>query len=641
MKLSPTTTAAAVSFVLLMAAVLLRMDYSQQQQQGAAAATVSKQSFVSLIWRQHEEGTTTTKKKNLRNIVDPTSSSIIQKNEHGRTVEDLSSIHGPDVGSSSSVNKNRRSLSTKNSSWVQAASFFEEHVVANFTEGIDGYRLSMSGDGTFLAAAPQYYNNNTTTTTTSSNGMVRFFQKQQQEPTDGASYWEEVTSLQLSDAGNNATTTSRNDYFGCDVSVSYDGTRVAIGAWGRRRRDDDDEDEDDIVSNDEEETNFGIVSMYERMDSINGSTFSWKLLQVIYAESNDDGDSDDATSMGKAVAVALSKDGSIVAVASTVGAPYDYYHYYNDDHDDVETGYYQSGHIVRVYEWNVEDLTFQQLGKDIMNGELCMDDTVGCGSTVLAISDDGLVVAVGGGMKAGGHVVRVFYWDGNEANEWLQRGSDIDGGVDYDDDDDSFDCYYSVALSDDGTMLAVGGTGVNNNTDADEYNCSTSIGATRVFQWNDSNSTSAWEQVGQTLNGTSVSLSSSGSILAVGSKYNIKPSPFGDFVPTMVYTFMDNNNTWQALADGPFGNIPGTEVSLSNDGRTLAIGAAPNGEGIVSIYNLVKDNTTSGSNGDPHCKLLSCRIIIDYVLWDYAHNCILSLFLFLKPISPNVEGWTL
>eukprot|EP00980_Cylindrotheca_fusiformis_P012976 scaffold3238_cov91-Cylindrotheca_fusiformis.AAC.7 len=68
---------------------------------------------------------------------------------------------------------------------------------------------------------------------------------------------------------------------------------------------------------------------------------------------------------------------------------------------------------------------FQQLGKDVMNGELCMVDG---GSMALAISDDGLVVAIGGGMQAGGHVVGVLYWDEHDENNWLQLGSDIDTG---------------------------------------------------------------------------------------------------------------------------------------------------------------------------------------------------------------------
>eukprot|EP00980_Cylindrotheca_fusiformis_P000320 scaffold77_cov78-Cylindrotheca_fusiformis.AAC.1 len=386
---------------------------------------------------------------------------------------------------------NRRSLST--SSWAQVASFSE---LENSFEG--GNRVSMSGDGKYLASAPSRINY---------SGIVRFFQKQESNGT-----WAEMIDLRLT-----------NDFLGLDVSLSGNGKRVAIGAYG-----------DDGAANEAE--NSGSVSVYER----NGDGPAWSLMgEVIHGESKGD---------QSGFSVALSKDGNTLAI----GAPY------NDGNGQT------SGHV-RVYRWD-----------DDIDGGAAREYS----GLAVALSEDGSVVAIGSpyaNFNSG--QVRVFYWDIDEGNasnsKWIQRGVAIVG-------DDRDEHGRSVDLSEDGKILAVGSY-------EGKY--------VKVFQWKDDNEDDdEWEQIGQTLGGGnrfgwSVSLSippSAGStILAVGSK-------------TTAFTYTLVGDGWEAL---PTGDLAGAEVSLSSDGRTIAIGD-PLVSGNVTVFSLPVQST-SGSNGDPHFRTWS------------------------------------
>eukprot|EP00980_Cylindrotheca_fusiformis_P015009 scaffold4127_cov126-Cylindrotheca_fusiformis.AAC.5 len=157
---------------------------------------------------------------------------------------------------------------------------------------LDGYRVSISGDGSILAAAPLFYIEN-------SAGGIRFFQKQ-----DGA--WKENTDLRLLGVAD-------DDYVGSDVSLSWSGQRVAIGAYG----------------------DSGIVSIYEMSDGTWGEP-----LQVIHGEAAGD---------QSFQAVALSKDGKTLAIGAR----------YNDG-----SGNFISGDV-RVYRWDADTSLFKQMGEDI------------------------------------------------------------------------------------------------------------------------------------------------------------------------------------------------------------------------------------------------------------------------------------
>ena len=90
--------------------------------------------------------------------------------------------------------------------------------------------------------------------------------------------------------------------------------------------------------------------------------------------------------------------------------------------------------------------TINQIGSDI-DGETAGDYS----GVSMSLSSDGTIVAIGaygndGAAANAGHV-RVYEWNGSA---WTQKGADIDGEAA---DDQSG---YSVSLSSDGTILAIG-----------------------------------------------------------------------------------------------------------------------------------------------------------------------------------------
>ena len=158
------------------------------------------------------------------------------------------------------------------------------------------------------------------------------------------------------------------------------------------------------------------------------------------------------------------------------------------------------------------DMLYFQKGADL-DGE-ASDDRSG---DSVSLSSDGTIVAIGAMHNDGvngdysGHV-RVFAWD-DDTSSWEQLGDDIDGEASYDRSGDS------VSLSSDGTIVAIGA----NNNDGNGLKS----GHVRVFAWDDD--TSSWEQLGDDIAGeasddfsgeSSVSLSSDGTIVAIGAMYN-------------------------------------------------------------------------------------------------------------------------
>ncbi|WP_156915517.1 Ig-like domain-containing protein [Synechococcus sp. WH 8109] len=247
------------------------------------------------------------------------------------------------------------------------------------------------------------------------------------------------------------------DYSGSSVSLSSDGSVVAIGAF----------------QNDGNGSNSGHVRLYEW----NGS--AW-----VQRGSDIDGE---AAFDYSGSSVSLSSDGSVVAIGA----------YGNDGNGD------SSGHV-RLYEWNGS--AWVQRGSDI-DGEAARDFI---GSSV-SLSSDGSVVALGADWNDGngsnsGHV-RLYAWNGSA---WVQRGNDIDGEAANDASGDS------VSLSSDGSVVAIGAYGNDGNGNGS--------GHTRLYEWNGS----AWIQRGSDIDGEaagdesgrSVSLSADGSIVAISAWFN-------------------------------------------------------------------------------------------------------------------------
>ncbi len=310
-------------------------------------------------------------------------------------------------------------------------------------EGLAGWSVSLSADGSILAIGQIH------SVITNGNwaGQVRIYQNiegtwtQIGEDIDGEEEW---------------------DLFGASVSLSADGSIVAIGAPG----------------------NNGQVRVYQNIGG------SWT---QIGADINGEGNYD-----GPGHSVSLSSDGNIVAIGAI----------WNDDNGP------QSGHV-RVYQ-NTGG-TWMQIGTDI-DGE-AEDDFSG---TSVSLSADGSIVAIGAEYNDGngdrsGHV-RIYQ---NTGGNWTQIGEDIDG-------EEAGDrSGISVSLSDDGSIVAIGAWFNEGNGPIS--------GHVRVYQ----NIGGAWTQIGTDIDG-------------------------------------------EAAGDGS-----GFATSLSSDGNTVAIGAPDNGNaGHVRVYDL-------------------------------------------------------
>jgi len=300
-----------------------------------------------------------------------------------------------------------------------------------------GFSVSLSADGTRVAIGAPYNDGAGT-----NSGHVRIFEW------DGSG-WIQVGGEIDGEAG--------GDESGITVSLSADGTRVAIGA----------------PYNDGNGTDSGHVRIFE------WGTIAWAQVG---------GDIDGEASIDlSGRSVSLSADGTKVAIGA----------YLNDGNGG------SSGHV-RVYDWSGN--TWDLLGSDI-DGE-AIDDQSGWS---VSLSADGLRLAVGafGNDENGfssGHT-RIYDWDGNT---WVQVGEDIDG------EESNDQSGRSVSLSADGTRIAIGAyTNDGNGSDS---------GHVRLFEWD----VNKWEQLGSDINGEaiddlsgwSVFLSADGLRLAVGAYGN-------------------------------------------------------------------------------------------------------------------------
>ena len=312
------------------------------------------------------------------------------------------------------------------------------------------------------------------------------------------------------------------DESGYAVSLSSDGTIVAIGAI--RNADN------------------GYLSGHVRVYQWDGS--SWNQMG-----SDIDGEAggDESGSM-----ISLNSDGTILAIGAQKNA----------------ANGQNSGHL-RVFQW--DGSSWNQLGTDI-DGEAANDY-----SGRPSLSSDGTIVAIGAHVNDGatgansGHV-RVYKWDGSS---WNQVGPDIDGEAAGD------QSGRGVSLSSDGTIVAIGAP------TNDVIGGGAGGGHVRVYQWDGS----AWNQVGDDIDGTAddawfgicVSLSSDGTILAVGAGYSN-----GAAGRARLYQW--DGSSWNQVGDDINGeaadNLLGSVLALSSDGSLLLATAYNynNSAGRVYIY---------------------------------------------------------
>ncbi|MFH4968401.1 T9SS type A sorting domain-containing protein [Gaetbulibacter sp. M240] len=153
--------------------------------------------------------------------------------------------------------------------------------------------------------------------------------------------------------------------------------------------------------------------------------------------------------------------------------------------------------------------------------------------------------------------VRVYQ---NQSGSWVQLGQNINGEAAGD------EFGWSISLSSDGNVLAIGSP--NNDTNGND------AGYVRVFQYQ----SNSWVQIGQNILGTaagdgsgySVKLNSDGSILAISSYLN-------NLSTGRVRVYQNQSSTWVQLGTDITGINSGDEfgrsVSLSGDGSILGVGA--------------------------------------------------------------------
>ena len=289
-----------------------------------------------------------------------------------------------------------------------------------------------------------------------------------------------------------------------------------------------------------------------------------------------DGEAGDSGHSGHSVA--LSADGTRVAIGA-IGS---------------DSNGSNSGHV-RIYDWN--GTAWVQQGQDI-DGEASGDKS----GWSVALSADGTRVAIGARYNDGngsnsGHV-RVYEWNGTI---WVQKGEDIDGEA-------AGHSGFSVALSSDGTRMAIGAP-FNNGNGSDS-------GHVRIYDW----SGAAWVQQGQDIDGEaagdqsgwSVALSAYGTRVAIGAHRN--RGHRADSGHVRIYDW--DGAAWVQKGqdiDGEDGaDLSGHSVSLSADGTRVAIGAINNDAGRgydighVRVYDypipapLRTSPATGISTGDPY-----------------------------------------
>jgi hypothetical protein len=233
--------------------------------------------------------------------------------------------------------------------------------------------------------------------------------------------------------------------------------------------------------------------------------------------------------------VKLSADGSVVVV----GAP--------GSDSNPDNGGNLDGQV-RVFE-NINN-SWVQVGQSI-NGEF----PVGQIGSNLSISSDGSIIAVGNGQTNATGYIRVYK---NVNNVWTQIGQDLvgTGPIDH--------FGISVDLSSDGAIVAVGANG-------------TSRGYVGIYE----NISDTWVQIGQNIegeflgdsSGESISLSSDGSIIAIGARQNSGDGSSRGHVRI----FQNINNTWTQIGQDINGINDfeqfGGRVVLSSDGLSVAISA--------------------------------------------------------------------
>ena len=236
---------------------------------------------------------------------------------------------------------------------------------------------------------------------------------------------------------------------------------------------------------------------------------------------------------------------------------------------------------------NIGTDTWKQIGQNIMS--ITVEANSDAFGWSVSISDDGMIAvgAPNSGIngKGSGHV-RIYLLDDNRIN-WKQIGGDIDGDMSGD------RLGHSVSLAANGTIVVIGAPHAHVNEKIRS-------GEVKVYQLDSAGSN--WERLGKSIFGEndsdmfgwSVDISSDGNTIAIGSRgYN---SSTGSVQVFYLEVSDKGDRQWKPIGQNITGDAKGDKfgscVSLSDDGKTLAVGAPlHNGRnmensGHVSVYQM-------------------------------------------------------
>jgi hypothetical protein len=421
-----------------------------------------------------------------------------------------------------------------NKVFAQVTFVHDQELIGEGTDDLFGWSVDLSGDGqTIIVGA---IGNNGGFTNLGNRGQARVYRN-----TFNVSFnsWSWVL------LGSEINGTAANVESGYDVSISYDGNRIAIGTPGQ--------DEMNVydlnISNNwvQQGNGYGITSSQSAQRA--GHSVSMNASGTVAAMGAPTGNKVWVFDIDPTGGTGHLAGNPLLVPGTYAGGSVDI----DDDGNSLVVGAYKSNTergSVLVYDFN--GTGWVQRGQTL-NGVNNYDQF----GFDVSMSNDGNTIAVGSkGWDSNPNnttyeigQVAVYDWDGSI---WVQRGSSIDGNNIFD------QCGFSVSLSGNGNRMAVGYKG--NST------LSQAAGLVRIFDWDGF----VWVQNGDPIygdgpsvySGHSGAMSDNGSILAIGAIQGTGPlnGPNREgqvriyegecLVSTTAVTL--NNNTLTAVANGSY-----------------------------------------------------------------------------------------
>lgn len=422
-----------------------------------------------------------------------------------------------------------------NTASAQVTFVHDQELIGEGTDDLFGWSVDLSGDGyTIIIGA---IGNNAGLGSQGNNGQARVYRN---------TYNVSFNSWSWVMLGQEINATASNVESGYDVSISYNGDRIAIGTPGQDEMNVYDL---NIANNWVQQGNgYGIFTSQSAQRA--GHSVCMNGSGTVAAMGAPSGNKIWVFDVDPTGGTGHLAGNPLVVPGTYAGGSIDI----DDDGNTLVVGAYKSNTergSVFIYDYN--GTSWVQRGQTL-NGVNNYDQF----GFDVSMSNDGNTIAVGSkGWDANPNnstyeigEALVYDWNGSA---WVQRGTSIQGTNFFD------QCGFSVSLSGNGNRLAVGYKGSNTAFSAAGLVC--------IFDWNGS----AWMQNGDTIygdglnvySGHSVSLSNDGAILAIGAIQGTGPvNQFTNqegqvriyegecLVSTTAVTL--NNNTLTAVANGTY-----------------------------------------------------------------------------------------